>query len=64
MVNMSVELGVAPSAWRRAVITPVPKCMPINGLSDLRPISVTVEDGGASGREGPHIPSNTDRAAF
>ena len=33
--------GVAPSAWRRAAITPVPKCMPINGLSDLRPISVT-----------------------
>ena len=38
---MSIDLGVVPSAWRTAAITPVPKCMPINGLGDLRPISVT-----------------------
>ena len=38
---MSIDLGVVPSAWRTAAITPVSKCMPINGLGDLRPISVT-----------------------
>ena len=38
---MSIDLDVVPSAWRTAAITPVPKCMPINGLGDLRPIFVT-----------------------
>ena len=41
IVNMSIDMGVVPSAWRTAAITPVSKCMPIKGLSDLRPISVT-----------------------
>ena len=40
-VNMSIGLGVVPSAWRTAVITPVPKCTPVGGVNDLRPISVT-----------------------
>ena len=38
---MSVASGVVPSAWRTAIITPVPKCTPVNEVSDLRPISVT-----------------------
>ena len=38
---MSVSRGVVPAAWRTAVITPVPKCTPVSGVSDLRPISVT-----------------------
>ena len=37
---MSVAFGVVPSAWRTAIITPVPKCTPVNQVSDLRPISV------------------------
>ena len=41
IVNMSVAFGVVPSAWRTAVIPPVPKCTPVNEVSDLRPISVT-----------------------
>ena len=40
IVNMSVSCGVVPAAWRTAVITPVPKCTPVSGVSDLRPISV------------------------
>ena len=38
---MSVSSGVVPAAWRTAVFTPVPKCTPVSGVSDLRPISVT-----------------------
>ena len=38
---MSVSCGVVPATWRTAVITPVPKCTPVSGVSDLRPISVT-----------------------
>ena len=38
---VSVASGVVPSAWLTAVITPVPKCTPVNEVSDLRPISVT-----------------------
>ena len=38
---MSVASGVVPSAWHTAVITLVPKCTPVNDVSDLRPISVT-----------------------
>ena len=41
IVNMSVAFGVVPSVWRAAIITPVPKCTPVNKVSDLRPISVT-----------------------
>ena len=41
IVNMSTDMGVVPSAWHTAAITPVPKCMPVKGLGDLRPISVT-----------------------
>ena len=29
------------AAWSTAVITTVPKCTPVSGVSDLRPISVT-----------------------
>ena len=38
---MSVGRGVVSVAWRTAVITPVPKCTPVSGVSDLRPISLT-----------------------
>ena len=38
---MYVSRGVVPAAWRAAVITPVPKCTRVTGMSDLRPISVT-----------------------
>ena len=38
---MSVSHGVVPAAWRTVVITPVPKCTPVSGVNDLRPISVT-----------------------
>ena len=41
IVNLSFELGRVTSAWCTAVITPVPKCTPITGPEDLRPISVT-----------------------
>ena len=41
LVTMSIGLGVVPSAWRTPVITPVPKCTPVGGVNDLRPISVT-----------------------
>ena len=40
-VNMSIGIGVIRSAWRTAVITPVPKCTPVGGVNNLRPISVT-----------------------
>ena len=40
MINMSIGLGVVPSAWRTAVITPVSKCTPVNSAGNLRPISV------------------------
>ena len=33
--------GVVPAAWRTAVITPVPKCTPVNSVAHLRTISVT-----------------------
>ena len=37
IVNMSVNRDVAPSAWRghTDVCTPVPKCTPFSGVSDL-----------------------------
>ena len=38
---MLIDLGVVPSAWCKAAIIPVPKCMPINVLGDLRHVSVT-----------------------
>ena len=38
---MFVGRGVVPAAWRSAVITPVYKCTPVSGVSDLRPISIT-----------------------
>ena len=41
LVNMSVGLGVAPSAWRTAAATPVPKCTSVGKVDDLRSISVT-----------------------
>ena len=41
IVNKFVSRGVVPAAWHTAVITPVPKCTPLSGMSDLRPISVT-----------------------
>ena len=36
IVNLSVELGRVPSAWRTAVITPVPKCTPYARSGYLR----------------------------
>ena len=41
MINMSIGLGVALSAWRTAVVTPVPKCTPVDSAGNLRPISIT-----------------------
>ena len=41
IVNLSPTTGVAPAAWRIAVITPVPKQSIITGLNDVRPIFVT-----------------------
>ena len=41
IVDMSVSRGVVLAAWCTAVITPVPKCTPVSGECDLRPISVT-----------------------
>ena len=38
LVNKSIGLGVVSSAWRTAVITPVPKCTLVGGVNDLRPI--------------------------
>ena len=35
IVNLFVGEGVAPAAWRTAVITPVPKCTPVNSVTDL-----------------------------
>ena len=35
VVNMSIGLGVVPSAWRTAVITPVPKCTPVDGVNAI-----------------------------
>ena len=32
---MSVSRSVVPAAWRTVVITPVPKCTPVSGVSDL-----------------------------
>ena len=40
LVNMSVGLGVVPSGWRTAVLTPVSKCTLVGGVNDLRPMSV------------------------
>ena len=42
--NLSLRTGVVPSAWKRALVTPVLKVKKISeykGHSDLRPISVT-----------------------
>ena len=41
LVNMSIGLSDVPSAWRTAVIIPVSKYIPVGGVNDLRPISVT-----------------------
>ena len=37
---MSINTSCVPSAWRTAVITPIPKYLPVSGPSDYRPISV------------------------
>jgi len=41
LINFSINSGVVPSAWKHAIISPVPKTQPVSGPSDLRPISVT-----------------------
>ena len=41
LVNMAIGHEVVPATWRTAITTPVPKCTPVSGASDLRPISVT-----------------------
>ena len=41
LVNMSIGHGIVSFAWCTAVITPVPKCTPVSGVNDLRPLSVT-----------------------
>ena len=42
IVNTTVSRGVVLAAWRTAVITPVPKCTLVSGVSYLPPISVTI----------------------
>ena len=41
MEQSHLGLGIVPSAWRVMVTSPVPKCTPVSGINDLRPISVT-----------------------
>jgi hypothetical protein len=41
IVNHSLCSSCVPTAWRQAVVTPVPKTLPVTGPSDFRPISVT-----------------------
>ena len=41
LINFSINEGVVPSAWKHAIITPVPKVNPIASPSNLRPIAVT-----------------------
>ena len=38
---MSVAFEIVSSAWRTEIITPAPKCTPVNEVSDLQPITVT-----------------------
>lgn len=41
LIRLTLSNGTPPEAWKRAVITPVPKVTSPQNLSDLRPISVT-----------------------
>jgi len=41
LIRLTLSNGTLPKAWKRAVITPVPKVTSPQNLSDLRPISVT-----------------------
>ena len=59
LVNMSIDLGVVPFAWRTAVITHVPKCTTVGGVNKLTPISETPILSLLINCKRPHLPSNT-----
>jgi len=37
---MAVRCGFIPEHWKKAIVTPIPKCHPLVNASDFRPISV------------------------
>ena len=41
LVNTMLQTGQPPSAWKSALVTPIPKSAPVKSFCDLRPISVT-----------------------
>ena len=41
LINFTINEGTVPSAWKLAVISPVPKVNPPASSSDLRPIAIT-----------------------
>jgi len=41
LINTSVRCGFIPEHWKKAIVTPIPKCHPLVNASDFRPISVT-----------------------
>ena len=40
IMNFSITFGVFPSAWKHALVTPIPKVPNANRMEDLRPISL------------------------
>lgn len=40
IVNCCLERGHFPEFWKEALVIPLPKCISVNSLSDLRPISI------------------------
>nr|CAI5838597.1 unnamed protein product [Callosobruchus analis] len=40
IVNICLEKGYFPEAWRRALVIPIPKVATVTDISDLRPISL------------------------
>jgi len=41
LVNKTLSTGRPPSAWKNALVTPIPKVSSVKSYNDLRPISVT-----------------------
>jgi len=41
LVNKTLSTGIPPSAWKSALVTPIPKVTTVKSFTDLRPISVT-----------------------
>lgn len=42
LVNKTLSIGRPPSAWKNALVTPIPKVSLVKSFTDLRPISVTL----------------------